>query len=211
MTDEQFHTNCKRYPDGSGLFHTFQSLLYIHQCHSCPPDTAETLAIMLASSWILANRLSLILVSCTVATPEGKMLMKAANVPIYINQHMTSHSADVRAAASIAVESFSTRPKVKNLKDLRWKLKAKPKNVKSAVEDEDLVPEYMSKQTSDEILLVRTPDGLSLDHEGTTISDTDIYLKNTHIVPAPARKMRREHVAFPHHVSMKMLCRPHRF
>ncbi|GMH58400.1 hypothetical protein TrLO_g7379 [Triparma laevis f. longispina] len=154
--------------------------------------TADTLQIMLSSSWILANRLSLILVSCTVATTEGKLLMKAANVPLYINQHMTSHSADVRAAAMIAVEAFSMKPHVRNLVDLRWKLKAKPKSVKSTVDKEDLVPENMGKQTSDEILLLKTPDGLILEHEGNSYSDTDQYLKSTHIIPAPTRRFRLE-------------------
>ncbi|GMH86927.1 hypothetical protein TrVE_jg3474 [Triparma verrucosa] len=154
--------------------------------------TADTLQIMLSSPWILANRLSLILVSCTVATTEGKLLMKAANVPLYINQHMTNHSADVRAAAMIAVEAFSSKPHVRNLKDLRWKLKAKPQSIKSAVDKEDLVPENLGKKTSDEILLLKTPDGLSLKHEGNSYSDTDQYLKPINIIPAPTRKFRRE-------------------
>ena len=75
--------------------------------------TPETLSAMLLSPWHLANRLSLILASTTVHTEEGKVLLKRFNIPTMIAQHMHNNNADVRAAAMVAVEAFSSKPKVK--------------------------------------------------------------------------------------------------
>jgi len=156
------------------------------------PITPETLVVMLSSSWHLANRLSLILAATTVKTREGKVLLKQFNIPMLIAQHMQNHNAEVRAAAMVAVEAFSTKPKVKDLKDLRWKLKMKPKKFTSRVEEEDKIPENMGKDVSDNILLLKAPSGLTITHEGDRISNTNRYLKPINIIPPPAREIRLE-------------------
>ena len=110
---------------------------------------------------------------------------------------MQSHSASVRSAAKVAVEAFSTKPKVRDLKDLRWKLKMRPKTFVSRVEEEDKIPENMGKEVSDGILLLKTPEGLNLVHKGDRISNTDRYLMPLNLVPPPARELRMESALNP--------------
>ena len=157
-------------------------------------STPRVLHAMLSSRWTLSNRLSLILVASLSRQQEGKLLLKWGNIPALVAGHVTNNNASVREAAEVAVEAFSSQVGVKNLKDLRRRVKLCPKalSMRGRVEDQGLLPSDMGVEVSSRILFLKSPSGLKLSHEGDSISNTSKYLKPINVIPPPAREIRRD-------------------
>ncbi|GMI22411.1 hypothetical protein TeGR_g2572 [Tetraparma gracilis] len=176
--------------------------------------TGECLHAMLESTWKLANRLGCVLVACMVgSSEEAKVMLQEANVPTLLNMHMVSNSADVRGAALVAIEAFSLKaeaapaaaaggggekPQLEEFPDPTSFSLARPRGRLGLTDStiggdfDKRIPQNMSREVGDEILLVKEPVGVSLRHEGTSISDTAQYLKLSALVKPNAKHVRLE-------------------
>ena len=167
------------------------------------PGTGKTLQSMLTSSWHLANRLGCVMTACLVSTDPAKILLQQYGVPSLLNRQLVSNSADVRAAALVAIQAFSE--KASNTTSATFTMHpsqvsfsmARPRsnfvsNGIVAGEWSGEAPNNLSREVGDEILLVKEPIGVKLTHSGTSLSDTAKYLKDTHITLPPMKRYRLE-------------------
>ena len=126
---------------------------------------------MLCCNLVLANRLGCVLVACLAKKNRGKRIFREVNVPICLDKLIVSNNPSVRQAAFVAMEAFA-------------------KVGEGDEKKSEVGMNEVGQDIDSNVLLFRTPVGITLGHKGSSIKDTSQYLKKLNIVEPPLHDFR---------------------